>query len=387
MSSPANEIRLTLDPFGEKTVEKANQVLAECESEEKAIAALAELTSSGLTEEEKKAVSEFAKTIDITDTTAILQYGAGAQQKVADFSDNALKSVRTQELGESGDMISKLVGELKSFNGDINKKEISLFRRAEKKLTTLKAKYDKVETSVASIVTSLEDHQVTLLKDIAVLDTLYDRNLEYFKELSMYILAGKQKLGEERKTTLIELQKKAKESGLPEDAQKASDFSAMCDRFEKKIYDLELTRMVSIQMAPQIRLVQSNDTQMSEKIHSTVVNTIPLWKSQMLLTLGLSHSEAALRAEREVTDMTNDLLKKNAEKLRQSTVEIAKENERGIIDIETLTETNSKLIETLNEVQRIKSEGSEKRRTAEAELGRIEEEIKAKLLELSKPQE
>ena len=332
-----------------------------------------------------KVVYGGATKMDITDTTAILQYGASSQQKVADFSDSALKNVRTEQLGETGDMIARLVGELKTFNKDIDKAgKFRLFKRLKKRALTLKAKYDKCEVSVNDIVTVLDGHQVTLLKDINVLDQLYDKNLVNFKEISMYILAGKQKLQSERETTLVELQKKAEETGLPEDAQKANDFAAMCDRFEKKIYDLELTRMVSIQMAPQIRLVQNNDSVMSEKIQSTIVNTIPLWKSQMLIALGLTHSEQALQAEHAVNEMTNELLKKNAEKLHQSTVGIAKEAERGIIDIETLTHTNQELIATLDEVQQIREEGHDKRIAAEAELARIETEVKNKLLEIRK---
>ena len=378
----AEEIKLTLDPFGAK---QAEEILAADKPEEQKLAELSELTSANLTEEEKTQIAEFAKTIDITDTTSILQYGAGSQQKIADFSDSALKSVRTEQLGEAGEMISKLVGELKTFNKDLDDAgKFKLFRSIKKKAATLKAKYDKCEVSVNDIVTVLDGHQVTLLKDIAVLDQLYDRNLTNFKELSMYILAGKQKLQTERETTLVELKKKAEETGLAEDAQKANDYAAMCDRFEKKIYDLELTRMVSIQMAPQIRLVQNNDSVMSEKIQSTIVNTIPLWKSQMLIALGLAHSEQALKAEQAVTEMTNELLKKNAEKLHQSTVGIAKEAERGIIDIETLTHTNQELITTLDEVQKIREEGHEKRIAAEAELARIETEVKNKLLEIRK---
>jgi len=378
----AEEITLTLDPFG---VKQAEEILAADKPEEQKLAELSELTSANLTEEEKTQIAEFAKQIDITDTTSILQYGAGSQQKIADFSDSALKSVRTEQLGEAGEMIAKLVGELKTFNKDIDDAgKFRLFRSIKKKAATLKAKYDKCEVSVNDIVTVLDGHQVTLLKDVAVLDQLYDRNLTNFKELSMYILAGKQKLQTERETTLVELQKKAEESGLAEDAQKANDYAAMCDRFEKKIYDLELTRMVSIQMAPQIRLVQNNDSVMSEKIQSTIVNTIPLWKSQMLIALGLAHSEQALQAEQAVTNMTNELLKKNAEKLHQSTVGIAKEAERGIIDIETLTHTNQELISTLDEVQKIREEGHEKRLAAEAELARIETEVKNKLLEIRK---
>lgn len=382
----APKFELTLDPFGNEAEKQVEDVIAKEEDTEAKIAELATLTESNLSEEEKKACTEFAEKIDITNTAMVLSYGAGTQQKIADFSDSALANVRTQQLGEMGDMISKLVGELKTFNDDAEgseKKFLGIFKRAKQSVTTLKAKYDKAEVSVNNIVTVLDGHQVTLLKDIAVLDKLYETNLNYFKELSMYIIAGKQKLEQERATTLVELQNKAKETGLPEDAQKANDFASMCERFEKKIYDLELTRMVSIQMAPQIRLVQNNDTMMSEKIQSTIVNTIPLWKSQMVIALGLANSEEALRAEREVTDMTNALLKKNAEKLHQSTVEVARESQRGIIDIETLTYTNQELINTLDEVKQIQAEGSQKRREAEAELGRIENEIKAKLLEVS----
>lgn len=378
----AEEIKLTLDPFGIKEAEK---IAEEDKPVEEKVTALAELTAANLTEEERTQINEFAQQIDITDSTAIIQFGAGPQQKIADFSDSALKTVRTDELGEAGEMISKLIGELKTFNKDIDDAgKFRLFRSLKKRAATLKAKYSKCETSVNDIVTVLDGHQVTLLKDINVLDQLYDRNLTNFKELSMYILAGKQKLQQERETTLVELQKHAEETGLPEDAQKANDFAALCDRFEKKIYDLELTRMVSIQMAPQIRLVQNNDSVMSEKIQSTIVNTIPLWKSQMLISLGLAHSEQALQAEHAVTEMTNELLKKNAEKLHQSTVNIAKEAERGIIDIETLTHTNQELISTLDEVQQIRTEGHEKRVAAEAELARIEEEVKNKLLEIRK---
>ena len=378
----SEEIKLTLDPFGAQEAEK---IAAEDVSVEQKLAELAELTSANLTEEEKAEIAAFAEQIDITDTTSILQYGAGSQQKVADFSDSALKNVRTEQLGEAGEMIAKLVGELKSFNKDIDgASRFRLFRSLKKKAATLKAKYDKSEVSVNDIVTVLDGHQVTLLKDINVLDQLYEKNLVNFKELSMYILAGKQKLKTERETTLVELQKKAEESGLAEDAQKANDYAAMCDRFEKKIYDLELTRMVCIQMAPQIRLVQNNDSVMTEKIQSTIVNTIPLWKSQMLIALGLAHSEQALEAEHAVNEMTNELLKKNAEKLHQSTVGIAKEAERGIIDIETLTHTNQELISTLDEVQKIREEGHEKRIAAEAELARIETEVKNKLLEIRK---
>lgn len=375
------KIELTLDPFAEKEETKDIQIPEVLD--ETALKKLDDMTLANLTPEERKTVEEFSEKIDITDTAVTLQYGAGTQQKIAEFSDNALKSVRTQDLGQSGEMIAALVGELKGFSDDIDDAgKRSLFKKAQKKVAVLKAKYDKVETSVENITSALDKHQVTLLKDVAVLDSLYETNLNHFKELSMYITAGKMKLAKERETTLVELQERAQTSGLPEDAQQANDFAALCTRFEKKIYDLELTRAVSIQMAPQIRLVQNNDILMSEKIQSTIVNTIPLWKSQMILTLGLAHSEEALKAEQAVTEMTNQLLKKNAEMLHQSSVQIAKESERGIIDIETLTQTNTELINTLDEVLVIRNEGRAKRQAAEAELGRIEEELKNKLLEL-----
>ena len=378
------EFNLTLDPFG------TNEAAQIAEAAEGAVAQQAEsvekLAEAHLSEAEKKAVAEFAEKIDISNTATVLQYGAGTQQKIANFSDSALQNVRTKNFGKVGDMVANLVGELKNFNNSMDDSDAGffakLFGRAKKNIDVMKAKYDKAEVSVNNIVAVLENHQVILLKDVATLDKMYETNLTYFKELSMYILAGKQALERERTTTLVELKKKAEESGLPEDAQKANDFASMCDRFEKKIYDLELTRMVSIQMAPQIRLVQNNDTLMSEKIQSTIVNTIPLWKSQMVIALGLAHSEEALQAQRAVTDMTNELLKKNAEKLHQSTVAIAKESERGVIDIETLTHTNQELINTLDEVQQIQAEGREKRIAAEAELGRIETELKTKLLNI-----
>ena len=377
------EINLTLDPFGAQSAAAASAAAEAPAVNTTTAEDVVKLAEAQLTDAEKKAVSEFAEKIDITDTATVLQYGAGTQQKIANFSDAALQNVRTKDFGEVGDMVANLVGELKSFNTDAEDKGFfSFFRKAQKNINVMKAKYDKAEVSVNNIVSVLENHQVTLLKDVATLDKMYETNLTYFKELSMYILAGKQKLEKERSTTLVELKKKAEASGLPEDAQKANDFAAMCDRFEKKIYDLELTRMVSIQMAPQIRLVQNNDTLMSEKIQSTIVNTIPLWKSQMVIALGLAHSQQALEAQRAVTDMTNEMLKKNAEKLHQTTVNVAREAERGIIDIETLTHTNQELINTLDEVQQIQTEGREKRRAAEAELGRIENELKTKLLNI-----
>ena len=376
------EIKLTLDPFGEKIEQEAETAIADSEAIKANAGKLTEFAKANLTPEEQKTVEEFAKQIDITDTNMTLQYGAGTQQKLADFSDTALASVRTQDLGETGEMLVKLTGELKSFNDDVDGKGFSLFRSAKRKVEIIKAKYDKVEKSIDNIVAVLDNHQVTLLKDIAVLDKLYDADLTYFKELSMYILAGKTKLEEERATTLPALLQKAQETGLPEDSQRANDFAAKCDHFERKLYDLELSRTVAMQMGPQIRLVQNNDALMSEKIRSTIVNTIPLWKSQMIIAMGLAHSEDALRAEHAVNDMTNDLLKKNAALLHQSTVKTAQESERGIVDIETLTQTNKELIETLDEVQRIHVEGKQRRLAAEGELARIEEELKNKLLEL-----
>ena len=335
-----------------------------------------------LTEEERKKVEEFSKGIDITNSSLVMQYGAAAQQKVADFSDSALENVKTKDFGEVGNMLSGLVVELKGITDDDAKGIKGLFKRSRKKVETMKTQYQKAEKSVDAIVSSLEGHQVVLLKDISMLDRLYAINLDYLKELTMYIIAGERRLKEERETTLVELKTKAAESGLPEDAQAASDFEAMCDRFEKKLHDLKLTRTISIQMAPQIRLVQNNDALMTEKIQSTIVNTIPLWKSQMLISLGLAHSKQAMEAERAVTNMTNELLKKNAEALHQATVEVAKESERGIVDIETLQHTNRELISTLEEVQKIQEEGRAGRRAAEAELTKIEGELRSNLLKL-----
>ncbi|MDD6799491.1 MAG: toxic anion resistance protein [Firmicutes bacterium] len=337
---------------------------------------------NALTEEEKAVVAEFEKTIDISDSGSIMQYGSGAQQKISEFADSALSNVRTMDLGATGEMISGLVSELKNFDTE-EKKGFRLFRKAQNKVDALKARYDKAEVSVDKICESLDGHQIQLMKDVAVLDKLYDVNLANFKELSLCIIAGKRKLKEARETTLAEYTRRAEETGLPADAQTASDFAALCDRFEKKLYDLELTRTVSIQMGPQIRLVQNNDTVMAEKIQSTISNTVPLWKSQMVIALGLAHSQEALKAQREVADMTNELLKKNADALKLATVETARENERGIVDIETLTYTNEQLISTLDEVMQIQADGKEKRRSAEAELGRIEDELKNKLLSFS----
>ena len=339
---------------------------------------------SSLTPQERQMVDDFAEKIDLNNSQMILQFGAGAQKKMADFSENALENVRTKDLGEIGSMLSSLVTELKSFDEEEEKGFFGKFRKASDRLTGMKAKYAKAETNVNKITPVLESHQIQLLKDVALLDKMYELNKNYFKELSMYILAGKKKLAKIQSEELPALMQKAAASGLPEDAQAANDLSAMCNRFEKKLHDLELTRMISIQTAPQIRLVQSSDTLMSEKIQSTIVNTIPLWKSQMVLALGVTHSEQAAKAQREVTNMTNELLRKNAATLKMATVEAAKESERGIVDIETLKTTNESLISTLDEVMRIQTEGHAKRKAAELELNRIENELKAKLLEIRK---
>ena len=341
-----------------------------------------DLDDSVLSDEERRQVDEFAKQIDLHNSTAILQYGVGTQKKMADFSGSALENVKTKDLGEVGDMLSDVVTQLKGFDEE-EKGFLGIFKKPANKLEAMKAKYSKAETNVNKICEALEDNQVQLLKDISILDKMYDLNLTYFKELSMYILAGKKKLAETRETELPQLLAKAKASGLPEDARAARDLEALCDRFEKKLHDLELTRMVSIQTAPQIRLVQSSDTMMVEKIQSTIVNTIPLWKSQMVLALGVTHAEQAARAQREVSDMTNELLRKNAEVLKVSAIESAKESERGIIDMETLKTTNANLISTLDEVMKIQADGREKRRVAEEEMRVMENDLKTKLLELS----
>ena len=342
-----------------------------------------EIDDSMLSDEEKRIVDEFSEKIDIKDSAVIMQYGAPAQTKVSQFSDTALEKVRTKDLGEVGDEISNLVVELKGLSIDEEDRGFKgLFKRTGNKIASLKAKYDKAEVNVDKICESLRDHQIRLLKDIATLDKLYEVNLTYQKELTMYIIAGKRKLKRERETTLNELTEKAKTSGLAEDAQAARDFSDLCDRFEKKLYDLELTRMISIQMAPQIRLIQNSDTLMVEKIQSTIVNTIPLWKSQMVIALGLSHASQAMEAQREVSEVTNALLKKNADALKQSTIEVARESERGIVDMETIQHTNQQLVSTLEEVIKIQDEGRAKRRESEAELVKIEAELKQKLLDI-----
>ena len=337
-----------------------------------------------LTPEEQTMVDQFAEKIDITNSQQVLQYGSACQKKIGDFSEAALSKVSTKDLGEVGDMITSLIGELKSFdaNEEQQKGIMGFFKKKGNQLDALKTKYNKAETNVENIQSMLEGHQVQLLKDIAMLDKMYDLNMAYFKELSMYILAGKKKLAEVRAGELQQAMDKAKASGLPEDAQAARDLADQCERFEKKLYDLELTRNISLQMGPQIRLLQNNNTMMAEKIQSTIVNTIPLWKNQMVLALGLAHSQQAMQAERAVTDMTNDLLKKNAEALKLGTIETAKESQRGVVDIETLQQTNKSLIETLDELNKIQTEGRAKRAAAQQELTRIEDELKAKMMEI-----
>ena len=335
-----------------------------------------------LTPEEQKMVNDFAAKIDIENTNQILQYGAGTQKKMADFSDTALENVKTQDLGEIGELISNVVGELKDFDVQEEGKFFGFFRKQTSKIENLKNKYDKAQANVEKITDSLQQHQVRLMKDSAMLDKMYEQNLNYFKELTMYILAGKKKLEETRNGKLAEMKNKAVLSGLPEDAQAARDLDEKCSRFEKKLHDLELTRTIAMQTAPQIRLIQNNDTVMVEKIQTTIVNTIPLWKSQMVLALGIAHSAEAAQAQRQVTDITNELLRKNAETLHMATVETAKESERGIVDIETLQKTNADLIQTLDDVMRIQMEGRQKRQAAEMEMHRMEEELKRKLLEI-----
>lgn len=365
---------LTLEPFVEEVVETPVAVEEAKEG----------LDDSMLSEEEKAQVAAFAQQIDLTNSTVILQYGAGTQKKMADFSESALENVKSKDLGEVGTLLSGVVTELKDFDEEETKGFLGLFKKGSNKLEAMKAKYAKAETNVNQIVQVLEGHQVQLLKDVAVLDKMYELNLTYYKELTMYILAGKKKLQETRGTQLQELRRKAEVTGLAEDAQAAKDLDDMCNRFEKKLYDLELTRQIAMQTAPQIRMVQSNDTIMVEKIQSTVVNTIPLWKSQMVLALGVENSIQAAEAQRQVTDITNELLKKNAEKLKLASVETAKEAERGIVDMETLTATNQALISTFDEVMKIQQEGRVKRQEAEAQMQLMENELKQKLLEIRK---
>ena len=364
---------LTLEPdLGE--LEKKEEVIPQKQLQEEEVPVL--------TPEEQKMVNDFAAKIDIENTNQILQYGAGTQKKMADFSDTALENVKTQDLGEIGELISNVVGELKDFDVQEEGKFFGFFRKQTSKIENLKNKYDKAQVNVEKITDSLQQHQVRLMKDSAMLDKMYEQNLNYFKELTMYILAGKKKLEETRNGKLAEMKNKAALSGLPEDAQAARDQDEKCSRFEKKLHDLELTRTIAMQTAPQIRLIQNNDTVMVEKIQTTIVNTIPLWKSQMVLALGIAHSAEAAQAQRQVTDITNELLRKNAETLHMATVETAKESERGIVDLETLQKTNADLIQTLDDVMRIQMEGRQKRQAAEMEMHRMEEELKRKLLEI-----
>ena len=365
---------LTLEPdLGE--FEKKEEVLPKKQTQKEEVPVL--------TPEEQKMVNDFAAKIDIENTNQILQYGAGTQKKMADFSDTALENVKTQDLGEIGELISNVVGELKDFDVQEEGKFFGFFRKQTSKIENLKNKYDKAQANVEKITDSLQQHQVRLMKDSAMLDKMYEQNLNYFKELTMYILAGKKKLELVRSTELRDLQNKAQMTGKAEDAQAAKDLEDLCNRFEKKLYDLELTRMVSIQTAPQIRMIQNSDSVMAEKIQSTLVNTIPLWKNQMIIALGVHHSTEAAKAQRQVSDMTNELLKKNAENLKMATIETAKESERGIIDMETLKQTNQSLISTLDEVMKIQEDGRQKRAAAEVELVQLENDIKKKMLELS----
>lgn len=375
----AEEITLTLNP--EETEVEPEETVEEKPVEKDPI------EETNLSEAERKTVDEFASKIDITESNTVLQYGSAAQKKISDFSDTALANVRTKDLGEIGVLLGNLVTELKNYDADdVNEKKgffANLFDKGRDSASKFSIKYDKAEANVDKVANMLEAHQITLLKDIALLDELYERNQQNTKELTMYILAGRKRVKEIRENELPQLVAKAKASGLPEDAQEANDLEQACVRFEKKLHDLELTRQISIQMAPQIRLVQNNDTLMTEKIQSTLVNTIPLWKNQIVLALGISHSKQAMEAQREVSDMTNTLLKKNAETLHQATVDTAKESERGIVDLETLQHTNEQLISTLEEVQQIQKDGREKRQQAEQELARIENQLTNKLLEIN----
>ncbi|RGH39524.1 toxic anion resistance protein [Firmicutes bacterium AM41-5BH] len=368
---------LTLDPF--QTAEEKQEPAVVEEKKEEVIA-----EENVLSEEERQMAEKFAEQIDLTNSNMILQYGAGTQKKMADFSESALENVRTKDLGEVGNLLSGVVKELKSFDEEEEKGFLGIFKKSSNKITAMKTKYAKAETNVNQICKVLESHQVQLMKDVALLDKMYELNLTYYKELTMYIVAGKKKLNEVRNGELQDLLQKAQATGLAEDAQAAKDLDSMCNRFEKKLHDLELTRQISMQTAPQIRLVQGNDTLMVEKIQSTIVNTIPLWKSQMVLGLGVEHSAQAAAAQREVTNMTNELLKKNAEKLKMATIDTVKESERGIVDIETLKQTNESLISTLDEVMHIQQEGREKRKAAEQEMQKLEMDLKQKLLQIQK---
>ena len=365
---------LTLDPAADE------KVIAESKK-----ATPVQVEDTPLSPEERKMVNDFAEKIDITNSQMVLQYGAASQKKLSDFSETALSRVKTKDMGETGELITNLISELQGFDATTEQPKgiFGFFKKTSNSIEQLKTRYDSADKNVERIKAQLEDHQVTLMKDITMLDKMYELNLVYFKELTMYILAGKKKLAEVRANDLKAAQEKAQRTQLPEDAQAARDLADLCDRFEKKLYDLELTRNVSIQMGPQIRLIQSNDTMMAEKIQTTIVNTIPLWKNQMVLALGIAHSQQAMQAERAVTDATNELLKKNAATLKQGTIEIAKESERGIVDIETLQQTNKQLIETLDELNKIRADGKVKRANAEQELGRIEGELRQKMLEIN----
>ena len=365
---------LTLDPAADE------KVIAESKK-----ATPVQVEDTPLSPEEQKMVNDFAEKIDITNSQMVLQYGAASQKKLSDFSETALSRVKTKDMGETGELITNLISELQGFDATTEQPKgiFGFFKKTSNSIEQLKTRYDSADKNVERIKAQLEDHQVTLMKDITMLDKMYELNLVYFKELTMYILAGKKKLAEVRANDLKAAQEKAQRTQLPEDAQAARDLADLCDRFEKKLYDLELTRNVSIQMGPQIRLIQSNDTMMAEKIQTTIVNTIPLWKNQMVLALGIAHSQQAMQAERAVTDATNELLRKNAATLKQGTIDIAKESERGIVDIETLRQTNKQLIETLDELNKIRAEGKVKRANAEQELGRIEGELRSKLLEIN----
>ena len=365
---------LTLDPAADE------KVIAESKK-----ATPVQVEDTPLSPEEQKMVNDFAEKIDITNSQMVLQYGAASQKKLSDFSETALSRVKTKDKGETGELITNLISELQGFDATTEQPKgiFGFFKKTSNSIEQLKTRYDSADKNVERIKAQLEDHQVTLMKDITMLDKMYELNLVYFKELTMYILAGKKKLAEVRANDLKAAQEKAQRTQLPEDAQAARDLADLCDRFEKKLYDLELTRNVSIQMGPQIRLIQSNDTMMAEKIQTTIVNTIPLWKNQMVLALGIAHSQQAMQAERAVTDATNELLKKNAATLKQGTIEIAKESERGIVDIETLQQTNKQLIETLDELNKIRADGKAKRANAEQELGRIEGELRQKMLEIN----
>ena len=382
----SDELKLTLEETAAPTLtlETPSLTLEPEKVEEEKPVEPATVEDTRLTEEERKMVDEFAKKIDVTNSQMVLQYGAASQKKLSDFSETALSKVRTKDLGEVGGMITDLIAELQGFSAMEQPKGImGLFKKAGYNIERMKTQYKDASQNVERIQGMLEQHQVTLMKDIAMLDQMYELNTVYFKELSMYILAGKKRLKEVREKDLVDAENRAKLSGLPEDAQAARDLADRCDRFEKKLYDLELTRNISIQMGPQIRLIQNNNTLMAEKIQTTIVNTIPLWKNQMVLALGLAHSQQAMEAERSVTNMTNDLLKQNAAALKQGTIDIARESERGVVDIETLQQTNKNLIETLDELNKIRTEGKAKRAAAEAELGRIEGELRNKLMEMN----